>query len=231
MMTVADITLSRDDSRCHHYDVDMGRWKPDAGGRLRQAALELFGERGFDATTVEDIAARAGLTERTFFRYFSDKREVLFAGSDELIAHMLAALDAVPAHSPPLDQVFAALEAAQDLFVDRAASRRRQQVITAHAELQERELMKLATMTAALAQRLQERGVDEPLAQLAAEAGVAAFRVAFTGWIDGDDAGSYIDALHRAFAQLRNLTGSDPVHTRVPTPSPRRRSNRNSRSL
>lgn len=183
----------------------MGRWKPDARGRLQQAAMDLYAERGFDATTVDDIAARAGLTERTFFRHFSDKREVLFSGSDLLLAHMLAAMDAVPASASPLEQVSAALESAGEFFVDRAASRRRHQIINAHADLQERELMKLAVMTNALAARLRERGVAEPAARLAAETGLAAFRVAFDDWTQADDAGSYVDALRRAVAQLRAL--------------------------
>jgi hypothetical protein len=63
-----------------NWDRDMTRWEPNARGRLEQAALALYGERGFENTTVAEIAARAGLTERTFFRHFADKREVLFAG-------------------------------------------------------------------------------------------------------------------------------------------------------
>src|SRR5690242_4601605 len=89
LMSVADISQhSHDVSRCHHldsgYDPDMARWAPGASDRLQRAAMELFAEDGFEATTVAGIAGRAGVTERTFFRHFADKREVLFAGGEQL---------------------------------------------------------------------------------------------------------------------------------------------------
>ena len=90
----------------------MGRWEPDAIGRLRQAAMELYVERGFEQTTVAEIAERAGLTARTFFRYFADKREVLFAGSLSLQEQLVAALDGVPNSASPMEAVAAALDAA-----------------------------------------------------------------------------------------------------------------------
>src|SRR6516225_6766131 len=94
----------------------MSRWKPDARGRLEQAALELYVERGFEQTTVAEIAQRAGLTARTFFRHFADKREVLFAGSAALEEQMVDALDAAPATAPPMDAIAAALAAAAGLM-------------------------------------------------------------------------------------------------------------------
>src|SRR3954447_21336586 len=96
----------------------MGRWQPDAPGRLRQAAMELYSEKGFDATTVAEIAERAGLTERTFFRHFGDKREVLFAGSELLQDALLATMQQAPATAPPLDQVAVGLVAAGEFFPD-----------------------------------------------------------------------------------------------------------------
>ena len=186
----------------------MGRWQPDALGRLQLAALELYGERGFDATTVADIAGRAGLTERTFFRYFTDKREVLFAGSDALVAHLVDALDAQPVDVAPLTQVARALRTAGDVFTDRSWSSRRYHVIDAHPELRERELMKLAVLGDRLAARLRERGVAEPAATLAAETGMAAFRVAFTAWVTTTGDGSYGEQLDAAFAALREVTAT-----------------------
>src|SRR3979490_381159 len=85
----------------------MTRWKPDAQGRLMSAAIELFDEQGYEATTVAEIAERAGLTERTFFRYFSDKREVLFSGSHELQRLWLEGVAAAPADATPLAVVAA----------------------------------------------------------------------------------------------------------------------------
>ena len=149
--------------------------------------MELYGERGFDNTTVEEIAARAGLTERTFFRYFADKREVLFGGAhvlqEFLVAHVLEA----PASLPPLEVVATAYMAAGDeIFEERRDfSRARQAIISANAELQERELVKLATLNAALADALRQRGVTEPAASVAAEAAGSAFKLGFEHWVGG----------------------------------------------
>ena len=130
----------------------MGRWEPDARGRLEQAALELYGERGFEQTTVAEIAERAGLTERTFFRHFADKREVLFAGADALQELLVDTVADAPASAAPIDAAAAGLEAAGALLQERRElARQRQAIIAANAELQERELIKLASLAAALA--------------------------------------------------------------------------------
>src|SRR6201990_1223681 len=97
----------------------MSRWKPDAQGRLMAAAIELFDEQGYEATTVAEIAERAGLTKRTFFRYFADKREVLFGGSEPLEARCVAAVAAAPAAASSLDAVAAGLDAAAEMFAGR----------------------------------------------------------------------------------------------------------------
>src|SRR6202012_892571 len=94
----------------------MGRWAPGAKGRLSEAAMELFDERGFEATTVADIAERAGLTKRTFFRYFGAKREVLFSASEALRDAFVEAIGAAPAKAAPLDAIAAGLDAMADLF-------------------------------------------------------------------------------------------------------------------
>ena len=122
---------------------DVGRWEPDAAGLLGEAALELFVEQGYDHTTVADIAERAGLTARTFFRHFANKREVLFAGSEQLEAEMVAAMDATPADAAPMQAVAAALQASRDRRSDqrRSFARRRQQVVAANPELRARELL------------------------------------------------------------------------------------------
>ncbi len=164
----------------------MGRWEPNARGRLEQAALELYSERGFEQTTVTEIAKRAGLTERTFFRHFADKREVLFGGASSLQELMASAIVAAPESAVPIDAVGAGLDAVGVLFADRYEhSHQRQSVIIANQELQERELIKLASMAAALAEALRRRGVADPAASLAAEAGIAVFKVAFERWVSG----------------------------------------------
>jgi AcrR family transcriptional regulator len=167
-----------------NYDSGMGRWEPDARGRLEQAALALYGERGFEQTTVAEIARRAGLTERTFFRYFADKREVLFWGAGALQEFMVNTVASAPDSAAPIAAIGAALDAAGGLLQERRdMARQRQAVIAANAELQERELIKLAALASALAAALRLRGVTEPAASLAAEAGIAVFRIAFERWI------------------------------------------------
>jgi AcrR family transcriptional regulator len=161
----------------------MGRWEPNARGRLQQAAFELFFERGFEQATVTEIAKRAGLTERTFFRHFADKPEVFFAGQAMLQERVLTAIVAAPDGPAPLDVVAAAFEEAGAMLEDnREFARRRQSVIAANAELQARELTKFATLAAAIAGALRLRGVTEPAASLAAEAGIAVFKTAFAVW-------------------------------------------------
>jgi AcrR family transcriptional regulator len=172
----------------------MARWEPDSRDRLRQAALDLYGERGFEHTTVAEIAKRAGLTERTFFRHFADKREVLFAGSEALEELLVRTVAEAPASLTPLDAVAAGIEALGEVLPERAeTSRARQSIIDANAELQERELIKLASLSVALAGALRDRGLDAAAAALIAEVGIAVFKTAFERWIGQDD---------RAFAAL-----------------------------
>ena len=182
----------------------MSRWEPDAAGRLTEAAMQLFRERGFDRTTVADIAARAGLTERTFFRYFADKREVLFSGSGMLQDFLVEKVAAAPAGTPPLDAVAGALAETASLFEQRRPfARQRQALITAHAELHERELIKFAALAAALGAALRKRGVPATSAGLAAEAGMTIFKLAFESWLADTkrrDLGHHVRAAHAALA-------------------------------
>lgn len=185
----------------------MGRWEPDAQGRLREAALALFAERGFDQTTAAEIAARAGLTERTFFRYFADKREVLFAGSSVLKEQVIAAVVAASAGCGPLEAVAAGLDAAAAMLggFRRDLSRRRHAVIAANPELRERELSKMDDIATAVAAALRERGVAELQARLAAEVGAGVLRVAFERWADGRDERELPAIMRAALEDLRSV--------------------------
>src|SRR5262245_43633317 len=184
----------------------MARWEPNARGRLRDAALELYGERGYEQTTVADIAERAGVTSRTFFRHFADKREVLFSGTEALEQGMVDALASAPASASAMDAVAAALDAAAELIGgNREFSRARQAVIDSSAELRERELIKMATLAAALTDGLRARGVGDPQAGLAAETGVAGFRVAWAQWMGEATDRPLIDVMRAALAQLREV--------------------------
>ena len=190
------------------YNPPVGRWEPNAQGRLEQAALELYLQQGFDETTVAEIAARAGLTERTFFRHFADKREVLFRGS-ELADALEAAIDDAPTAAAPLDAVAAALESVSGFFAERRPhARQRQAVISANPGLQERELIKLASLATSMAAALRRRGVAEPAASLVAEAGVAIFKVAFERWLTDAAGRSLAEHIREALAELKAATRS-----------------------
>jgi AcrR family transcriptional regulator len=185
----------------------MGRWEPDAAGRLREAAMALYTEQGFERTTVAQIADRAGVTARTFFRHFADKREVLFAGSEELEQRMVDALAAAPPSAGPMDAIAAALLTVAELFADRRDySQRRQAVIAATPELRERELIKMASLAMAFAGALRQRGVAPPVASLAAETGVAVFRVAFQRWVAEPDDAQLAEVMRATLADLLGLT-------------------------
>ena len=185
----------------------MVRWEPNALGRLQQAAFELFAERGFEQVTVAEIAERAGLTERTFFWYFTDKREVLFAGAAVLRDLMVSAVANAPESAAPIAAIAAALDAAGAMFDGYGAgARRRQAIITAHAELRERELIKLAGLATALADALRQRGVGDPAASLTAEAGIAVFKIAFERWVAAPDGPDLTRVMRAALDELKSVT-------------------------
>ncbi|MFD9818895.1 TetR family transcriptional regulator [Streptomyces violascens] len=185
----------------------MGRWKPDARGRLEQAAMELYTERGFEQTTVDEIAKRAGLTERTFFRHYADKREVLFGGSSALESLFADTLAGLPSAVTPMAAVATTLEAVAAEFRERHAfARQRQAVVSANTELRERELAKLASLSTAVADGLRRRGVKEPAACLAAEAGIAVFKVSFERWTASSGRRDLSTYIKETLAELKALT-------------------------
>ena len=190
----------------------MSRWKPDGAERLEMAALELFADQGFDVTTVAQIAARAGLTERTFYRHFGDKREVLFPTNGALSDLLTEGVRQARLDSTALEAVRDAFSRASALFDERAdLARRRHTVVAASPELREREAFKLFALVEELDGALRERGVDAVEAGMAAELGVAAFKVAFTGWMGDSSDGSLGAHLESAFALMSALTLSrDP---------------------
>jgi AcrR family transcriptional regulator len=145
--------------------------------------MALYAEQGFEQTTVAEIAARAGLTERTFFRHFADKREVLFYGMEMMRDLLVRAVAAAPASATAMDAVGAAFEAAGSVLQENPERvRLRDVIVSSNTELRERELTKLAAFAAAVAGALRDRGIPEPTASLAAETGVAVFKVAFARW-------------------------------------------------
>jgi AcrR family transcriptional regulator len=185
----------------------MSRWKPDAEGRLTKAAISLFEEQGYDETTVAEIAEAAGLTKRTFFRYFSDKREVLFNGSNELTERWVAGIQAASANATAMAAVSAGLDEVAELFADRHPfASMRSRIIAANPELQERELIKLQSLAGAIAAALRERGVSHNAAILAAQAGVTVFHVAFARWVEQDDPAAFRRLMDESLEELRSVT-------------------------
>ncbi|MFJ3644971.1 TetR family transcriptional regulator [Streptomyces murinus] len=192
----------------------MGRWEPNTRERLAKAALDLYGERGFEQTTVAEIAKSAGLTERTFFRHYADKREVLFSGAIELEQLFTRAVTGAPPSAAPIDAMAAGLDAICAVFEERRDfARKRQAVISATAELRERELIKLASLAAALTDTLRGRGVPPSVASLTAETGVAVFKVAFERWIVADETRPLARLARESLDELRAvaLGGNAPM--------------------
>ncbi|MEW2623737.1 TetR family transcriptional regulator [Streptomyces sp. NPDC048106] len=188
----------------------MPRSGAEARRRLQQAALELYRERGFDQTTTAEIAARAGVNERTFFRHFPDKREVLFDGEADLRAALMAAVAEAPDGLQPLETLLRAFrKAGRILEENRPFSEPRLAIIAVTPALRERDLAKAALLTEAVAEALRQRGVADRLAGLAAQTGWAAFHHAAQAWID--DPSRNLDAhLRRAFDDLRTLSATAP---------------------
>ena len=206
-MSVAVIRVALMSVSVIGYDPRMTRWEPGGRGRLELAALALYGERGFENTTVAEIAARAGLTERTFFRHFADKREVLFSGADALQELLVSNVAAAPGSIAPIDAVGAAVEAAGALLQERRAyARQRAAIIAANAELRERELIKLASLASAIAEALRQRGVADPAASLSAEAGIAVFRIAFERWVDETNQRDLPELIRDSLDELKAVT-------------------------
>ena len=173
------------------------------------AALTLFDEQGYEETTVAQIAEVAGLTKRTFFRYFSDKREVLFSGSEELERRWLEGMYTAPADASPLAVVLAGLDPVAEMFVERHAfARVRSGVIAANPELQERELIKLQKLAGAITVALRDRGVSSNAAILAAQTGVTVFHVAFARWVEQDDPVAFKPLIAESLDELRSVTAA-----------------------
>ena len=179
--------------------------------------MELFQERGYVQTTVEDIASHAGLTERTFFRYFADKREVLFSGSKDLEQSIITRI-ASALEGSPLDVVGNALSGAGAELQDRRDLqfvRARYALVSKHAEIQERELIKLASLAAAVTKALHARGVSEPAASLAAEAGIAVFKVGFERWVSARKPSDFATHILAALAALKALAAPEQGQARA----------------
>ena len=185
--------------------IFMGRWAPDARGRLLRAAIDLFAEKGYDETTTAEIAKRAGLTKTTFFRHFSDKREVLFTGQGILVELAAAGVAGASASTAPLDAVAAGVDAITAAHTDeqRVYGPQLSAVVAANDELRERAALKRSSIAGAMTEALRARGVDEPSAGLAAELGTRAYYLGFEQWIDPTNTRSFRQLGREALDELR----------------------------
>lgn len=187
----------------------MARWEPGTAERLQAAALEMFATRGYERTTATEIAQSVGLTERTFFRHFSDKREALFHGQHLLAQAFLEGVHGAPSDASPLDTVARALRFAASYFPEerRSHARTRKAVIDENPALQERELRKMADLATTLADTLRARGVDELAATVAAQTAVGVFGVAFARWVSDGEERSFEDIVTEVYRALLSLAG------------------------
>ncbi|MBB2748196.1 UNVERIFIED_ORG: AcrR family transcriptional regulator [Microbispora rosea subsp. rosea] len=188
----------------------MARWDPGTQERLIKAALELYAEHGYDNVTVTQIAERAGITRRSYFRYFPDKREVLFAGSERLPPAVNEAVLAAAEAASPLSTTLDALAGVGARLVEqvRHAAERRS-VIDASAELRERERTKTAAVTAAIREALKQRGVEHSRAKLVAQIATMVLQDAFDRWIDANERTDFASCLRTAAASLRETVAAD----------------------
>ena len=190
----------------------MARWEPGAPQRLVVAAVDLFTEQGYDATTVAQIVERAGVTKSTFFRHFADKREVLVAGQETLSTLLADGITEAPPGASPLEAVASGLDRASSAMgpANRELGPRLKAAVAASTELQERDALKSVGMAAAMTSALSARGVAEPIAHLAAELGVLAFKRGYATWSesDRDDGTGLAEHASAALADLRAATGS-----------------------
>lgn len=184
----------------------MARWEPGARERLVVAAVDLFFEQGYDATTVAQIADRAGVTKSTFFRHFPDKRELLVAGQETLSGLLAEGIAAAPVDATPLEAIAAGLERASSEMgpMNRQLGPRLRAAVAASTELQERDALKSVGLAAAMTAALVARGIPGPSAHLAAELGVLAFKQGYAQWseADHDDTSGLA---HHALAALEEL--------------------------
>jgi AcrR family transcriptional regulator len=188
----------------------MARWQPDAQKRLALAALDLFAERGYEHTTVIEIAERAGLTKSTFFRHFPDKREIL-SGGDTMQSLLVEGIAAAPAKAGPLAAIAHALDVAgQKVFIpdSRDFGARRRAVIAASAELQEREALKGLALVASIADALRRRGVADLTAQMGAHTGALALKLAYERWLEPDNDAEFGQIARQTLAELQTATAA-----------------------
>jgi AcrR family transcriptional regulator len=202
----------------------MPRWEQGSEERMKQAAMELFEEQGFEDTTAVQIAERARVTTRTFFRYFPDKEEVLFADADALNETLVRELLEASDLTEPLRAVTRTLAGYDwEGLGSREALRRRSEMIASNARLLERELIKQQQMADGFGDALRQRGIDPDVAELAANTGSQVFRMAYRQWLESNDNTDLSTVLETAISLLATIVPQAPRNRTSPAPRARRR--------
>jgi AcrR family transcriptional regulator len=193
------------------YPGAMPRWEEGSEERLKRATMELFEEQGFEATSAVQIAERARVTTRTFFRYFSDKEEVLFADAEKLRAALVERIAQTADAGEPLRAVTRALAGFDwESLGPRESQHRREAMIASNPELLERDLIKQQQMADAFGSALEKLGVDPDAARLAARVGGQVFRTAYQQWLKADDSADLPALTEAAMSLLAEMTASRP---------------------
>ncbi|MCU1405867.1 MAG: TetR family transcriptional regulator [Glaciihabitans sp.] len=189
----------------------MGRWEPDAHGRLLRASIDLFAERGYEATTTAQIAERAGLTRTTLFRLFPDKREILFKGQEMLIVRAVEGIERAPETATPFEILRSSIKNLADGHPasTRATGRALDPIIASSPELQERASFKRVSITNAIHEALTARIGDPRLAGVLADIGVRAYYAGYNTWVASDDPRPMTDAVLEELAEYQRLLGND----------------------
>lgn len=175
--------------------------------RLERSALELFAANGYAETTVPQITERAGLTTRTFFRHFTDKREVLFLREREFPQVVTALLAGAPSGLKLWPLVMHGFEtvASSDFDTWREGMKIRRAIIRSDGRLHERELLKSSTLAAAIETALVDLGHDRAASSLLAQTGSTLFQSALDSWLDDDTAPPLVGVLRQKRADLEAL--------------------------
>jgi AcrR family transcriptional regulator len=200
----------------------MPRWEPDAAERLERAALELFAEQGFDHTTVPEIAQRAGMTTRSFFRHFPDKREVLFHGDDALPDRIALLMANAPGSLSIMEMLIWGCETmARNVLQDqRAGFVARRAIIGTDAGLQERELRKQAKIAEAITEALATAGLDPLRTVVAGKLAVTISSTAFGRWLGAPDDRPLVDHVREVAATLTQLVSDGSSWLELAEPRP-----------
>lgn len=185
---------------------------------LAAAAMELFATKGYEATTVDEIAAAAGVARRTFFRHFRSKEEAIFPDHDDTLVRAEAVLNAAPAHEHPLDTVCRGIKEVMKMYAaSPAVSVERYRLTREVPTLREREIASVARyerlFTRYLLGHFDERdhhdGNDDPLlAEVAASAVVTAHNHVLRRWLRAGGQGDVEAQLDHAFAIVRDTFGT-----------------------